>query len=232
MESFAYRLQRLESGVVLLDGEARIMALNPTAERLLGRPAAELIGREIADVHPPAARGKLAWLLEAAAGQESAALAAALPGRTLLLKATRLAPCGVCLTLSPIDDGAGPSAGTPPASEPAPPLLKLPLSRGGGVALTPLEDVAYLRAEGHYTMAATVSGDDGFCPLGLAELETRLDSAGFMRVHRSFIVNLRHAVGVKREDGRVTLITAARHAPEAPVGRSKVEAVRRLFAVV
>jgi LytTR family transcriptional regulator, CO-responsive transcriptional regulator RcoM len=231
MESFAYRLQRLESGVVLLDRDARILALNPTAERLLGRPAAELIGREIAEVHPPAARAKLAWLLEAAQTEESVALTAALPGRMLMLKATRLPPAGVCLTLTPID---GASTSPPPATpeEAPPPLLKLPLSRGGGVTLTPLDDVAYLRADGHYTTAATLSGDDGFCPLGLAELETRLDGVGFMRVHRSYIVNLRHVVAVKREDGRVTLTTAARNAPETPVGRAKVEAIRRLFAVV
>lgn len=227
MESFAYRLQRLETGVVLLDGDARILALNPTAERLLGRPAADLLGRAIADVHPPAARGKLDWLLKAAEGQESAALVATLPGRTLLLKATRLAPAGVCLTFCPVDADAQPSAG----SESAPPLVKLPVSRGGGVALVALDDVAYLRADGHYTHVAAAAGEDGFCPLALAELESRLDAAGFMRVHRSYIVNLRHAVGVRREDGRVTLLTAALRNPAAPVGRGKVEAIRRLFAL-
>lgn len=230
MESFAYRLQRLETGVVLLDGEARILALNPTAERLLGSPAAALIGREIAAVHPPAARGKLDWLLQAVREQPHAALMAALPGRMLLLKATRLDPVGVCLTLCPVlDEGPAPE-GDPP------PLLKLPVSRGGGVALVPLEDVAYLRAEGHYTLVAMATGGDdggadGFCPLALAELEARLDPAGFMRVHRSYIVNLRHATGVKREDGRLMLMTANPPAPLVPVGRSKLEAIRRLFAV-
>ena len=226
MESFAYRLQRLETGVVLLDGDARIMALNPTAERLLGRPAAELLGRAIAEVHPPAARGKLDWLLQAAQAQESAALAATLPGRTLLLKATRLAPAGICLSLCPIDDG-----GQPPTGTESPPLVKLPVSRGGGVALVALDDVAYLRADGHYTHVAAAAGEDGFCPLALAELEQRLDAAGFMRVHRSYIVNLRHIAGVRREDGRVTLLTAALRSPAVPVGRGKVEAIRRLFAL-
>ncbi|MBV5336385.1 LytTR family transcriptional regulator, partial [bacterium] len=166
------------------------------------------------------------WLLNAVREQASAALMASLPGRVLLLKATRLEPVGVCLTLCPVDDQDR-------EAESPPPLLKLPVSRGGGVALIPLDEAAYLRAEGHYTMVAIAGAavEDGFCPLALAELETRLDPACFLRVHRSYIVNLRHAVGVKREDGRVMLVTAAGRSPSVPVGRGKVEAIRRLFAV-
>jgi LytTR family transcriptional regulator, CO-responsive transcriptional regulator RcoM len=37
VESFAYRLQRLDAGVILIDDAGRIRSLNPTAERLLGR---------------------------------------------------------------------------------------------------------------------------------------------------------------------------------------------------
>lgn len=231
MESFAYRLQRLETGVVLLDGGGRVRALNPIAERLLGAGGEALVGREIEAVHPPAARGKLRWLLDAAREQDQAALVITMPGRTLLLKATRLGAEGICLSISPADDQPGDSA--------PPPLVKLPVSRGGGVALTPLEEVAYLRAEGHYTMVASAvvgngeeaGPDDGFCPLALAELEERLDRSSFLRVHRSFIVNLRHATGVRRVDGRLMLATANPREPLVPVGRSRVEAVRRLFAV-
>ncbi|SDH22712.1 LytTR family transcriptional regulator DNA-binding domain-containing protein [Roseospirillum parvum] len=239
MEDFAYRLQRLEAGVVLLDAEARVAAVNPPAERLLGHDAATLIGRPISELHPPAARGKLDWLLKAAGEEAQTGLMVSLPGQVLVLKATRLAPAGVCLTLYPVaphEAARGPMAPqeTAPRNTTAdspPPLVKLPVSRGGAVALMALADVAYLRADGHYTAVAAVDGADGFCPRSLAELESRLDRAAFLRVHRSYMVNLGHATGVKRQSGRLMLVTSAARAPLVPVGRTRADLVRRLFAV-
>lgn len=227
MDSFAYRLQRLEAGVVLLDDSGRIRSLNHTAEQLLGYSAAKLVGQDIAAVHPPASRGKLSWILQAAREQQGASMAVTLPGRVLLLKATALAMGeGICLTLYPVDEEPITAA---TASAPAP-LLKLPVSRGAGVALLPLDEVVYLRAEGHYTIAAT-KAEDGFCPLALSELEDRLDRASFLRVHRSYIVNLHHTSGVQREDGRTMLVTTAAAMPLVPVSRSRLDTIRRLFAV-
>jgi DNA-binding LytR/AlgR family response regulator len=223
VESFAYRLQRLDAGVILIDDAGRIRSFNPTAERLLGRRTADVMGQDISVIHPTAVHGKLDWLLKAVRTQETAALAVTLPQRALILKATALEGVGICLLLYPVDH-------VPEEPKAPAPLVKLPVSCGSGVELLPLEDVVYLRAEGHYTLAATATRDS-FCPLSLSELETRLDRASFLRVHRSFIVNLRHVSGMQRIDGRTLIVTPAATTPLIPVSRARLEAIQRLFAV-
>jgi len=48
-------LQVSPSGVIILDFDQRVASLNPAAERLLGRPAAAVVGRPLATVESPLA---------------------------------------------------------------------------------------------------------------------------------------------------------------------------------
>jgi DNA-binding LytR/AlgR family response regulator len=86
--------------------------------------------------------------------------------------------------------------------------------------LVDADSVVYFRAEGHYTWVTTAQGSS-FCNLTIGDLEARLDSASFMRIHRSYLANLDHAEQIVRDDGRVTL--KLRHEESAlPVARTSV----------
>ncbi|ALG70672.1 response regulator [Azospirillum thiophilum] len=247
-----YALQNMDVGLVLLDGARRVLALNPAAVRLLGERAAGLVGACLHDLHPPSHRAKVELLL-AAAGDPAAPASArsmmvALPGRVLVVKASALAPAAA----APEGEGAGhavtalilmeavkpavaPPAGSP-ASPPAAalpaaePLVKLPVEKGQGIVLLDPADAVYLQADGHYTTVHTADGAF-FCGLPLSELEARLDPRSFVRTHRGYIVNLRHARAVERQDGRAAFVMAAPGSPRIPVSRNRADALKKRLAL-
>ena len=235
--SFEYRLQRTPVGVVMLDLGRRITAVNAVAGRLLrlrgaGPADTGILGADILDFHPPAVRARVRWLIDAAenATDGSAGMVVTTPMGSLVAKVTTLGDQGFCMmfhTLGDLDLGGG-----EPAERPH--LLKLPVLRGGVTALVDIADVVCLTAQGHYAEALTLAGTH-LCPLSLAELEKRADPLAFVRVHRRHLVNLRHVRAAERLDGRWTLALAGASAggrgPRIPVGRDKVELVRRLLAV-
>ncbi|WP_042695370.1 LytTR family DNA-binding domain-containing protein [Azospirillum sp. B506] len=245
-----YALQNMDVGLVLLDGARRVLALNPAAVRLLGDRAAGLVGAYLHDLHPPSHRAKVELLL-AAAGDPSAPASAcsmmvALPGRVLVVKATALAPAaalaeGSAVTALMLMEAArpasadapavpGPPPGQPPAGSPAEPLVKLPVEKGQGIVLLDPADAVYLQADGHYTTVHTADGAF-FCGLPLSELEARLDARSFVRTHRGYIVNLRHARAVERQDGRAAFVMAAPGAPRVPVSRNRADALKKRLAL-
>ncbi|ANC92201.1 PAS domain-containing protein [Azospirillum humicireducens] len=239
-----YALQNMDVGLVLLDGARQVLAVNPAAVRLLGERATGLIGACLHDLHPPSHRAKVDLLL-AAAGDPAAPASAcsmmvALPGRVLVVKATALAPAatvadGSAVTALMLMEAARPI--TPDAQEsqplsrpPAEPLVKLPVEKGQGIVLLDPADAVYLQADGHYTTVHTADGAF-FCGLPLSELEARLDARSFVRTHRGYIVNLRHARAVERQDGRAAFVMAAPGAPRVPVSRNRADALKKRLAL-
>lgn len=221
-----YRLQRMDIGLVLLDAGARIRPLNRTAERFLG-PAERLVGTAPLDLHPPETRAKVEFLLAAAAradaGASACSMIVALPGRVLVVKATRLPMDGADGTALMLIEAGGPAE---TAEDAAPPLVKLPVTSRQGVALVDPAEVLFVRADGHHTAVNTPSGAH-LCTLSLAELAARLDPTHFLRVHCGCLVNLRHAGAVERAGDRTVFVMAATGAPRVPVGRGRIEELKR-----
>lgn len=238
-----YKLQRMDVGVVLLDGERRVAALNGPARRLLGRAAEGLVGTPILDFHPPDIRAKVELLLAAAEQPQpspaATSMVVALPGRTLVVKVTALPWNGAGGAALLLFEAAGAEAGQTapapapvPAAPPAPaePLIKLPVSTRQGVALVDPGDALYIRADGHYSTIHTAAGAF-LCTLPLAQLEARLDPRQFVRAHRGYIVNLRHARAIERAGDGTVVVMDAPGAPRVPVGRARVEELKRRFAL-
>ncbi len=251
--SFEYQLNRTPVGVVMLDADLAIRAVNPVALRLLAPAGASLIGVNLLDLHPDEARDKVSWLISrAAAGADgTASLVVTTAMGSLVAKVSRLdggggAAAGYCMMIhalagAPVmgraesDAGAERAEAVPVAADaglPLCPLMKLPLMRGKGavISLIDVGEVVCLVAQGHYAEAHTLSFS-AFCPRSLADLERRLDPSVFLRVHRRYVVNIRHVRGAERADGGWHLILADKAATRVPVSRAKVEAMRRLLAV-
>lgn len=98
---------------------------------------------------------------------------------------------------------------------------QLPVERDGGTHFVAVEQVVAVHANAHYTYIF-----DGrsklFCPLAIGDVESRLDTSRFVRVHRSHIVNIDRVVGLKRagDSGLVELAGIDRYT--VPVSRSRV----------
>ncbi|WP_247884204.1 PAS domain-containing transcriptional regulator [Azospirillum sp. OGB3] len=230
----------MDVGLVLLDGDRRVVSVNASVARMLGRDR-PLLGASLHDLHPPGSRAKVELLLAAAHDPDSPAAASsmmvALPGRTIVVKATALPPGGgaaLALMLFEVTGKAlGEPAPPPPADaapEPVTPLVKLPITTRQGVVLIDPADAVYVQADGHYTRVHTADGAF-FCSLSLSELEARLDGRQFVRAHRRYLVNLRHAQAIDRSDGRAAFVMAAPGSPRVPVSRGRIEQLKKLLAL-
>ncbi|MDQ6606073.1 MAG: LytTR family DNA-binding domain-containing protein [Actinomycetota bacterium] len=122
---------------------------------------------------------------------------------------------------SPPPTRAAPAAPEPESAE----IIPVAHQRGGATRLVPRSSVLYVKAEGDYVR---IVADDGrFLVRGaLAELERRWLSHGFVRVHRSYIANLRRAVEIRPELGGSATVVLA-DGSEVPVARRQVAELRR-----
>lgn len=119
--------------------------------------------------------------------------------------------------------GYGPlgGAGAPPRRL----ARHLPIERDGVTHFVAVDQVVAVHANAHYTYIF-----DGaaklFCPLAIGDVEARLDTTRFVRVHRSHIVNIERVVGLKRagDSGVVEMAGADRYA--VPVSRSRVGSLK------
>lgn len=88
--------------------------------------------------------------------------------------------------------GTTPAPPPPEAARPAPPradgALRIPHEREGRTFFLDPATISAIRAEGHYTLLQR--GPEAlFCPWSISEAEERLAPAGFLRVHRSYLLN-------------------------------------------
>ena len=84
-----------------------------------------------------------------------------------------------------------------------------------------VDDIVAVHANAHYTYIFTGTVKL-FCPLAIGDVESRLDTARFVRVHRSHIVNLDRVVGLKRSGDGGVVELAAPDRYSVPVARSRV----------
>jgi PAS domain S-box-containing protein len=107
---------------------------------------------------------------------------------------------------------------------------KLPVDSGGDIAFLDPDRVRFFQAEGNYALAFTETGHH-LANLSLAELERRLSGQGFVRSHRSYLVNLAHIASLKALDGQTYLIMATEQADRVPVSRRNLETVRAALGI-
>jgi NO-binding membrane sensor protein with MHYT domain len=124
--------------------------------------------------------------------------------------------------LRPEDQAA--AAAAPTAGEPRP--ARLPFEKEGRTYFAPAEAVAAVRAEGHYTVLYK-GGEKLFCPWSISEAARRLEGTGFLRVHRSYLVNARLVSGFERTKDTGACFVGAGDTPlKVPVSRSHIQDVR------
>jgi NO-binding membrane sensor protein with MHYT domain len=101
----------------------------------------------------------------------------------------------------------------------------LPFERDGTTHFLAVDDVVAIHANAHYSYIFDGS-DKLFCPLAIGDVESRLDSERFVRIHRSHIVNIDRVIGCKRSgDNEMVELDSAQHYA-VPVSRSRVSRLR------
>lgn len=103
---------------------------------------------------------------------------------------------------------------------------RLPYEKEGKMHFLPEDEIAAVRAEGHYTFLYHKTGRL-FCPLSISDVEKRIKSSEFFRCHRSYLVNAAFVTSFERKkDNGVCFFDSTTPLEKAPVSRSFLKAVR------
>lgn len=94
------------------------------------------------------------------------------------------------------------------------------------VHVIPVEQVECIEAQGDY-LAIEVDGKCHLKPQRISEIEEQLDPTRFLRVHRSFIINLAHLQAIERP-GPDRHAARLRSGKRVPISRSGYEKLREL----
>lgn len=119
--------------------------------------------------------------------------------------------------------GAGQPTGTA--------LTRVALEDGERTRLVKLADIRYVQANGHLVTARIYEGDLRWKG-ALTEAAARLEPAGFLRVHRAYLVNPDRVVEVEPYFGGTYLLRVDdKQRSEVPVSRGFLPAVRKALGL-
>lgn len=228
--SWLYMLERFDVGVINLDADLRVASMNEFARRTLPVDDREPFGKIVTEFHPEISRAKVAFLLEQAqcpvSNPPPMTMIINIPERVLLIKVSRMSDSqgevqGYTLVFHDITDAVSRDDSASNKRDFKRQLFKIPTVRQNRIVLVDVATVSFIRSDGHYTWVQTADGNY-FCNLTIGDLEARLDPERFLRVHRSYIVNLEQAEQIVRDDGKVLLKLSQPEDVEIPVARSSV----------
>jgi LytTR family transcriptional regulator, CO-responsive transcriptional regulator RcoM len=208
-----YALERIDVGIVQLDRELRVVAMNALARRVLPVEEKQPFDKVVLSFHPERSRAKVQFLLDQSEcpvnNPPPMAMIINIPERVLLIKVSRMADLegqtiGYTLIFHDVTDAVAADDGGAAPARGKRILQKIPTVAQSRIRLVDVDEVCFIRADGHYTWINTAEGA-GFCNLSITDLEARLDPNVFMRVHRRYLANLRCAEQIQRQNGKVQL---------------------------
>lgn len=224
-----YLLERSDVGVVQLDRELRVVAMNSFARRVLPVEDKAPFEKMVLSFHPERSQPKVQFLLDQAecpvSNPPPMTMIINIPERVLLIKVAKLSDLRgdtasytlIFYDITELVAGEEPAVLKPQAKRQ---LQKIPTVSQNRIVLVDVEAVTYIRAEGHYTWVSTAQGAS-FCNLNISDLAERLDGESFLRIHRSYLANLDYAEQILRDDGKVSLKLRGEATP-LPVARTSV----------
>lgn len=114
------------------------------------------------------------------------------------------------------------------ASQPA--VQQIPYEKDGRTQFVTVDDVAAIRAEGHYTYLYTAA-EKLFCVWSMTEAEKRLGKDVFIKTHRSYLINPAHVTSFERLKDNGVCHFELSNLAHVPVSRSRLAAVRDALGV-
>jgi len=109
-------------------------------------------------------------------------------------------------------------------------LNRIPYERENTVRFFATEQISAIRADGHYTCVMNAGGEF-FCPWSISRVEQAITSPPFIRTHRSYLVNLAHVAGFRREGDKAFCFLSERDDIRIPVSRSRIGDVQRALGL-
>ena len=123
------------------------------------------------------------------------------------------------------------AAGGPNERRPDPAVSgRIPYERDNTIRFLATDQISAFRADGHYTRVINGSREF-FCPWSISRVEKAIETAPFIRTHRSYLVNLRHVAGFKREGDKAYCFLKDDSETRIPVSRSRISDVQKALGL-
>lgn len=235
-----YLFEKFEAGVIHLDAQRNVLAMNDYARRVLPVDEKQPFDKLVTSFHPERSKPKVKFLLDEASGCPMAnavpmTMIINIPEQVLLIKVSRLGNAkgqitGFALVFYDVTQVVGQEQPLvePPARNMR--LSRIPMVANQKVAFVDTRDVLSLESQAHYTRVLTREGYH-FCNLSIGDLALRLDPAQFMRVHRCFIVNLQAVHELGREGSKTHVVLKGKNTQQVPVSRGEVSRLREALGL-
>jgi DNA-binding LytR/AlgR family response regulator len=94
---------------------------------------------------------------------------------------------------------------TPFITDPQRVLMKIPVTTTRGIHLIDPSEIVYIKAENVYSRIFTAHGDY-FCDLSLKVIEDGLSPNQFIRIHRSYMINIGKVENIDRDSQSLAVI--------------------------
>lgn len=118
-----------------------------------------------------------------------------------------------------------------PSEETPARVERIPVEKGGRKLLLQVDDIYYVMAKDDYSYIYTAE-ERYLSTVSLAQLESRLESRGFFRVHRRFVVNLAQVKEIVPMYGGTMLLTLKDKAgTQVPASRRRVPMLKRALGL-
>lgn len=239
--SSLYLFEKFEVGVIHLDAQRKVLAMNDFARKVLPVNDKRPFDALVTSFHPERSQPKVSFLLDQAsacpvAGAVPMTMIINIPEQVLLIKVTRLGDVDnrttgfvlVFYDVTQVVSQEQPAASA--SSAPSVRLSRIPVVADQQVVFLEADEVLCLESQAHYTRVLTRDGQH-FCNLSIGDLQARLDPSRFMRVHRCFMVNLRAVAGLNREGGKTQVTLKGKTRDPIPVSRNEVARLREALGL-
>jgi NO-binding membrane sensor protein with MHYT domain/DNA-binding LytR/AlgR family response regulator len=107
---------------------------------------------------------------------------------------------------------------------------RIPYEQDQAIRFLTAHEIHAIRADGHYARLINGMGEL-FCPWSISKLEKVVAAAPFMRTHRSFLVNLDHVSGFKRDGDKGFCLLGSGAEQRVPVSRSYLPSVQKALGL-
>lgn len=108
---------------------------------------------------------------------------------------------------------------------------RIPYERDNTIRFFTPSHIWAVQADGHYARVINHDGEH-FCPWSLSKVEEVLACPSFLRTHRSYLVNLDHVAGFKKDGDKGFCLFGTEKTIEVPVSRSQMSSVRKALDLV
>lgn len=107
---------------------------------------------------------------------------------------------------------------------------RIPYERDNTIRFLATDQISAFRADGHYTRVMN-GANEFFCPWSISRVEKAIENSLFIRTHRSYLVNLKHVAGFKREGDKAFCFLEGMDEVRIPVSRSRMSEVQRALGL-